>query len=183
MTAPVRSLLVLAAALALAAPAQAKEISKATIWGASGSVTIDEPDQLRLLPVGGPYVTDPPSSAPFYTIDVTADAGGAEHHVVLLYVPSAQRVASNRDAPGLEWYPVGPARAHMLDTATSEVEPYRASGWPPGLKSVEQISFLAGATVPERTESGDFPWTFVVAALLAAAAFLTACLAGARRRL
>lgn len=183
MKTPLGLLLALVATLVLAAPAYAKQITKATIWGASGSTTIDDPAQLRLLPFSGAYVTDPPKVAPFYTIDVAADAGQREHHVIMLYVPSAQRVAGVSELGGLEWLAVESPRARMLDAAAADLEPYEAGAWPPGLKSIEQISFLAGATVRSTTVPSDgLPWTYLLAAVVASGAFAASGLLLWRRR-
>jgi hypothetical protein len=179
MKAAIGVVLVLAAALTLAASAHAKEITHAAIWGASGSTTMDDPAQLSLLPLSVPYVTDPPAGAPFYVIDVAADAGPNEHHVVVLYVPSARRAAGIGENGGLEWYPVGRRSARMLDAALADAEPYRGGAWPIGLKSIHRVISLTDATVAGG--GGGAPvWPWVAGGIAAAVALAAVVL---RRRI
>ena len=171
------------AVLVAAAPAAAKEITKATIWGASGSTTVDDPAQLRLLPTGGEYTTEAPKPAPFYTIDFTLDEGREQHHVFLLYVPSADRLAGNGEFGGLDWFPVlGDETKRLLDGLVADIEPYQPkSGWPPGLKSPDAVSAFADVTVAD-AEGGSQPGRWAVIAAALAAAALLAVAAVARRR-
>ena len=175
-------ILALAAALSLAASAHAKGGTKATIWGASGSVAIDDPAQMRLLPGYGRRLTAAPKLAPFYTIHLRVDFVPPQH-VLLLWVPSARRVAGVGVVSGLEWFPVEAARARMLDAALTNSDPYQPRGaWPPGLESVEQISALAGVTVARPGPADDFPWTYVLSGLAAVGVLCAACLLLVRRR-
>jgi hypothetical protein len=171
MTKMTALLAALTAALIFGAPAQAKEITKATVWGASGSVTIDDPDDLGRLPLGAEYVTDPPVRAPWYAIDVATDAGVAEHHVLLLYVPSARRVAGMGEFDALDWGPVASKAAAMLDRVLADAEPYlRPVEWPRALKSPEQLPSFPDAAAPTPADRSLPKWTWVVAAAALSAA-------------
>ena len=173
----------LVAALVVSAPAGAKEMTKATIWGASGSITVDDPGQLRAIPTGGPYRIDPPKLAPFYTIDVTVDAGRQEHSVLMYYVPSANAIAGNGEFGGLDWFPIeGASTQAAMRSLVRDLEPYRLKdAWPPGLKSVEQIDALAGASVPSEDGSRS-TWLWAALAAVGAAGVAVAVLLAARRR-
>ena len=139
-------------ALALAPAAAAKsEIRRATLWGASGSVSTDDPEDLRALPTAGAYAIDAPPLAPFYTLDVTVDEGGPDRAFLAFYVPSAQRIAVlGPEGGGLEWYPVsGSGTLRVLGELAARVDPYpRQDRWPMSVKTIDRFQDLARADVP-----------------------------------
>jgi hypothetical protein len=183
---PLHLLVAIVAALALAASAQAKGegLTKAAIWGASGSVTLDDPAQMSLLPGAAGRRSDPPELAPFYTIDVRLGLYRPAQHVLMLWVPSARRVATVGVMGDVEWFPVGAARARMLDAALADVEPYQPGrAWPPRLRSVEQISSPDGASVAAPVSTDAFPWAYLLAAVFAGGGFVASGLLLRRRRL
>jgi hypothetical protein len=166
-------LLVLAAVLALVGSAGAKGKTTATIWGASGRTTIDDPARIRLLPYNRPSAAPAPRPAPFYTIDVRLGHDRPAQHVLVLWVPSARRVATVGVMGDLDWLPVAARRARMLDDAVGDLRPYRPGrAWPRTLRSVEQVAALAGAEPAQRSSRAYL--VAGAAALLAASALLLA---------
>lgn len=181
MKTPLHLLIALAAALALAASAEAKGRTTATIWGASGSVTVEGP-QTMLLPIAA-HVTGPPEVAAFYSINVRLGDYRPAQHRLMLWVPSARRAAGVGVMGGVEWFAVEASRARMLDAAVADLEPYQPGrAWPRRLQSVEQISALAGARVAPPAPVDGFRWTYVLAGLAPAAALIAALLLVVRRR-
>ena len=84
---------VAAAAMALAAPAVAKEIEEATVCGADGCVELAAKGSAHAMLDGG-AITDAPKPAPFYRIRVGIGDGSGKvfERFSILYVPSADKV-------------------------------------------------------------------------------------------
>lgn len=153
----------LAVALVLCPAALAKGPTKLTVWGASGSVTVELERNSGLARGGWPLEEVPPP-APFYVvgIDVGHDIVADVH--LLLYVPSEQRIAGNGVVDGLEWFPVGRRGARTLDATAAGLRPYEPAGrWPPRLASVERIARFARPQTSDR--SGWWPLAVILAAV------------------
>jgi hypothetical protein len=117
--------LLLAVLVALAPPtAWAKEPVSATVCGASGCVTIDDPP--RALAGWGPNVLEaPPSPGPFYRVELRMSQRGDAWRV--WYVPGSERSVATAGGGGRMSFARldGPARAAFA-RVTRGVEPFRA---------------------------------------------------------
>ena len=117
------------AALALAAPALAKEPKEATVCGPDGCATsTDRQGLLNLMADNGS--TPPPPAGAYYkltmTIDVPPDAG-VTPKVEWWYTPNGGGALRSvqRDPSGLTaWYSLTPSGRALLANLTRDVEPY-----------------------------------------------------------
>jgi hypothetical protein len=109
-------LLAAAAALALAAPAAAKELSKAELCGPAGCIAVTDRDTLRGIPTGGePLGSQPPLQA-FHTLrlTVTEGEGGPEHVSTVYYVDRAGMLATKNEGGTIVWSQLtGPSATTM----------------------------------------------------------------------
>ena len=109
-------LLAAAAALALAAPAAAKELSKAELCGPAGCIAVTDRDTLRGIPTGGEeLVTQPPLQA-FHTLrlTVTEGEGGPEHTWSVYYVDRSGMTAWKNEGGTIVWSQLtGPSATTM----------------------------------------------------------------------
>jgi hypothetical protein len=110
-------LLAATAALALAAPAAAKELSKAEVCGPAGCTAVTDRETLNAIPLGG---DEPPSTQPqlqpFHTVrlTVTEGEGGPEHSWTVYYVDRAGMMAWKNEGGTIVWSQLnGPAATAM----------------------------------------------------------------------
>jgi hypothetical protein len=111
-------------ALLLAAPASAKEPVSATVCGASGCATIDDPP--RALVEWGPDVLEsPPPPGPFYRVELRMSEFSDAWPV--WYVPDGPRsIATAGSAGRMSFAPLdGRARA-AFERVTRGIAPFRA---------------------------------------------------------
>ena len=175
-----KTAMVAAAAVSLAVPASAaaKEITQATVCGASRCNTITDRSELRGLPFGGDYPTEPPTSpSRYYRVEVTIDHGSAEDRFAFYYVPAARAVATGGEVPGsVAWFPIyGSAALDSVRRATKGLEGYPApKRWPTTLASFERLSIAA-----PNASSGGHSWLYWlgIASALAAALAVAAVVA------
>jgi hypothetical protein len=121
-------LLVLAAALALAAPAAAKELSKAELCGPAGCIAINDKDTLRNIPTGGETIAAQPPLQSFHTLrlTVTEGEGGPEHTWSVYYVDRAAMLAWLNEGGTIAWTDVRGSAATLMKRLARRVEPFRA---------------------------------------------------------
>lgn len=118
-------LLVAALTLVLPAAAAAKELSSATVCGATGCTTFQKPTME--LASGGDGITDPaPAAAPYYSVTLTVDEQGQHEAWTVFYVPAAEMVVY-RDRVGRTGFEQlsGSARRAFRDH-TRGIAPYAA---------------------------------------------------------
>jgi hypothetical protein len=115
---------VAAAAMALAAPAVAKEIEEATVCGAGGCAQVAAKGNAHAMLDGG-AITDAPKPAPFYRIRLGIGDGSGKvfERFSILYVPSADRV---RAMDGM-WVNTTATADRALDRVTRGRKPFPAS--------------------------------------------------------
>jgi hypothetical protein len=177
------------AALAVAAPATAKNLTRVTICGQRDDcAVIDDPERLRLVPLGGSTSVAPPPLQPFYLTILRIEHGGdAEEGLSVYYVRNANLLAANRVAPGeLVWLPIDDPRSRrLMRDVVAGIEPHPApSTWPRELKSTfrvipddelgdVQVSSAARPVRERRDEDRSAYWVAAAIALgLAAGALL-----------
>ena len=176
-----------AALVAFPAAAAAKELTQATVCGASGCNTITDRSALRTLPLGGESRSEPPAhTTRFFRVEVTIDHGRTEDRFAVYYVPAARSLATGGDGPdSVAWFPIyGSQALDAVQRATKGLEGYPESKrWPTTLASFERMT----AAAPEASGSG-LDWGFwlgfagVLAAVLAAAAVVATRVRGPLRR-
>jgi hypothetical protein len=109
-----------AAALALAAPAAAKELSKAEVCGPAGCIAVTDRDTLRGIPTGGEELATQPPLQAFHTLrlTVTEGEGGPEHRWSVYYVDRAGMLAWKNEGGTIVWSQLtGPAATTMTRLA------------------------------------------------------------------
>jgi hypothetical protein len=121
-----RTIVVLVAALALAAPAAAKEMMHVTVCGADGCTSTPDPPNLRALVSLGPG-GEAPEAAPFYGVSLRAE-GSAGVVRTVLYVPSAGALRVEDAVPF--WTRVPVELQPLLQQVTARADPYPASSAP-----------------------------------------------------
>jgi hypothetical protein len=159
---------VAAAAMALAAPAVAKEIEEATVCGSDGCAEVAAKGNAHAMLDGG-AITDAPQPAPFYRIRVGIGDGSGKvfERFSILYVPSADKV---RAMDGI-WVNTTAAADRALGRVTRGRKPFPASR----LKTTPtEESETVGTSLPPETilppgagsgDGGGVPaWLIVLAA-------------------
>ena len=98
-------LLAAAAALALAAPAAAKELSKAELCGPDGCIAVTDDETLRQIPMGGEDVAAQPPLHPFHHLRLTVSEGegGPEHTWTVYYVDRVGMMAWRNEGGLVAW--------------------------------------------------------------------------------
>lgn len=126
-------------ALADAAPAAAKELTKVTLCGQGDEcATITDADYLRPVPMGGATSVPAPPTQPFYTVQLTIDHGGESDYFLLYYLPRGDLLAANGEKPGtMVWLPIADRQGkEILRKATKGLDAFPApNAWPQELKS------------------------------------------------
>ena len=156
--------------LGVPATAAAKELTQATVCGASGCNTMAGRAQLAGLPLGGEYPSEPPASpSRYYRVQVTIDHGRAEDRFSFYWVPAARALAANGDGAGpVAWYPIeGSSALQAVERATQGLEGFPApKRWPATLEAFERLS----AAAPEASSAGRswLYWLGIAGALAAA---------------
>jgi hypothetical protein len=137
-------LLVLAAALALAPTAAAKELQTAQACGPNGDCAAMDKDGTMLLLNSGGSVTPPPPTAEYYRLYfVFAEPGASDHNAFShLFVPSKGLVGFGDENGGVAWFPVYGEALDAVRNATRNLEPFAApAAWP---TSIEDPIFSPG---------------------------------------
>lgn len=173
-------MLAAAAALALAAPAAAKELTKAELCGPAGCVAVTDKDDLRQIPTGGETLGARPPMSAFYTFALSARDDVATHTWQIYYVPAANMLAIMDPHGAMNWHPIHGAAIGTMKRLAGQIEPYAA----PTITSVavgdrvvteDAASYLelfdvTGSTAPHNLSPGDWlavdfrsarpsPWT------------------------
>jgi hypothetical protein len=179
----------LAAALAVPAAAQAKQVQQVKACGTGGECrTVDAhgDDGMGLMPSGrggGP----PDHRAPFYRLTLVIGAGGSiEGRTHAFYAPSLRLVSFDEPGAAVQWEtPPAPAR-RLADRAVRGLPPLSAARMPLGRLPQAAVATAEPARPARQAATADGPpWAVIglVAAALAAAGGLGARLrAGYRSR-
>jgi hypothetical protein len=150
-------LLAAVAALAFVAPASAKELARVAVCGLHDACTrITDPEQLRLVPVGGATSVAAPRPQPFYWMMLTIAHGEDSQNLgPLYYLPESNLLGANGAMPGLVWLPISdPRSAELMRKAVAGIERHPArGGWPRELKSTYRVVPDDEATAPEPSSS------------------------------
>jgi hypothetical protein len=113
------------AALALAAaPAVAKEITKAEVCGAGGCATVDDEAGRAVLMNGGPPRT-PPTAAPYYNVRMEMAHGGEEVGAFNFAAVPEQRAFRADDGA---WYEMPPEMAALITKVAAGKRAFPAAG-------------------------------------------------------
>jgi hypothetical protein len=114
-----------AAAMALAAPAMAKEIEEATVCGADGCAKVTPRGNAHAMAESAGAVTDAPKPAPFYRIRLGIGDGSGQvfERFWLVYVPSADKL---RAMDG-QWVRTTTTADRALDRVTRGRKPLPAT--------------------------------------------------------
>jgi hypothetical protein len=136
-----------AAAMALAAPAAAKEIDEATVCGADGCAKVTPRGNAHAMLESTGAVTDAPKAAPFYRIRLGIGDGSGKvfERFWLVYVPSADKL---RAMDGL-WVSTTTAADRALDRVTRGRKPLPAKKLK--LTKPEQYTQSSGTSLPPET--------------------------------
>jgi hypothetical protein len=136
-------LLAAIAALAVVAPASAKELTRVAVCGLGDACArITDPEQLRLVPVGGATSVAAPRRQPFYWMVLTIAHGEDSEDLGLYYLPESNVLGANGVNPGrLVWLPISdPRSAELMRNAVAGIEPHPAPwAWPRELKSTYRV--------------------------------------------
>lgn len=121
-------LLAAAAALALAAPAGAKELAKAEVCGPAGCIAVTDKEDLRTFPSGSESLAAQPAPQAFHTVryTVTEGKGGPEHTWTAYYVDREALLAWPNDGGTVVWSPVYGDAATMIKRLARQVEAFPA---------------------------------------------------------
>ena len=113
-----------AVAMALAAPAVAKELETSIVCGADGCKSVEVKGNAHALLERGPFSADPVKPAPFFKIRLGIGDGSGKvfERFTILYVPSAEKV---RGMDGT-WMNPPPATVRALESVTRGREPIPA---------------------------------------------------------
>jgi hypothetical protein len=178
-----RILLALVAVSLLAAPAAAgaKELSSATVCGASGCNRANHPAAFFPTLEGGPPTAGGPSHAhPFYRLRVVVDEGRASQVMKLLAVPHGNYL----HGPDGAWRQASADVLDRIKTLAGALQPFPASQLP-GVSKAPQRSHPDAVPSPSPSpvsaaHEGSFPW--IAAGLAAGIAVIAASLALVLRR-
>jgi hypothetical protein len=126
-----RSILLLSAvaALALAAPAAAKELAKAELCGPSGCATVTGRHDLALVPTGSENTAAPPPLGAYHELMITMAEGPDVHDTrtwTIWYIPSAGMIAAPGVSGGTVFHPVYGEAATFMKALAKTVEAYPA---------------------------------------------------------
>jgi len=155
---------IIAAALALAAPAAAKNITAAKVCGADGCRTIDQPTEQLLM--GGPPTSGPTNPSPF--VKLSFHMGGNRGEAARTwFFPRAKLVL---DDDRVHW--MRPAALALMLKLAREVRPFPASQAPhSGFPAPEPVTPPAPAPVPADTGTGggsDWWWALLLGPIVLA---------------
>lgn len=164
-------LLVLAAALALAATASAKEIQTAQACGPDQCGDLDKDGTMLILNSGG-SVSQPPPTAEYYRLDfVFAEPGTPDHNAFShLFVPSTGLVGFGDETGGVAWFPIYGQALDTIRQATRDVQPFAApAAWP---TSIDDPIFSPGEPSSPAPANGTNwrPWAVGLGLVLLALA-------------
>jgi hypothetical protein len=136
-------LLAAAAALALAAPAAAKELTKAEVCGPAGCGAVTDEDDLRTFPSGDESLAAQPAPQAFHTVryTVTEGEGGPEHTSTAYYVDREAMLAWPNDGGTVVWSVVRGDAATLMKKLARQVPAFPA----PSISSVT----VGGTPVPD----------------------------------
>src|SRR4051794_5959620 len=176
-----RILLALLAVSILAAPAAAgaKQISSATVCGASGCNDATHPAAFFPALEGGPPSGGGPLRAHrFYRLRVVVDEGSASEAMRLLAVPHGNYVRG----PDGVWRQTGVPVLHRIVALAGDLRPFPASRLPDVSNAPQPFRADPLPSPPPNSAAHErsFPW--IVAGLAAATALIVVSLAVARRR-
>lgn len=116
----------IAAALAAATPAVAKEPVRATFCGASGCRTFEDRATLNMVP-GGEATTPLGPAAPYYRVEIVNREGprGPEYSFFEYYVPSANAMAWEEPESVMRFHPIfGAATNDLMRRLVRGLEPF-----------------------------------------------------------
>jgi hypothetical protein len=119
-------LLVAATALALAAPAAAKELTKAELCGPTSCAAVTDKDDLRQIPTGGETLGARPPLSRFYTLSLSAEDDVATHTWRIYYIPDANMLGVRDPYGSMNWHPIYGAAIGMMKRLAARVEPFAA---------------------------------------------------------
>jgi hypothetical protein len=133
-----------AAALALAAPATAKEPTKAEVCGPAGCIAVTDKDTLRTFPSGDESLAAQPAPQAFHTVryTVTEGEGGPEHTWTAYYIDREAMMAWRNDGGTVVWSFVRGDGATLIKKLARQVESFPAPA-------------ISGVTVGGRPVPGD----------------------------
>jgi hypothetical protein len=171
------------AALALAAPAGAKEVSQVAVCGAGNAcTTYDKSDKqdLMVFGYGGDTAEPPGAPAGWYRVRVTVTeprpGKDVAHPWTVVWVPSKNLLGS-RSETNWNWMSVPDDTRAALRIATRDIEPLparRLPGWadePVAAQVAEVVEPPARPPAPAANHGSDAPWGWIAggaAALLLA---------------
>jgi hypothetical protein len=146
-------LLAAVAALAFAAPTNAKELTRVKLCGLRDDcATITDREQLRLVPMGGATSVAAPRPEPYYLMILRINHGEESEDLGLIYLPESNLLAANGVGPGeMVWLPISnPRSAELMRNAVVGIEPHppNPGGWPHGLKSTYRVIPDDAAGIP-----------------------------------
>ena len=98
------AVLAVAVPLALAAPAVAKEATKARVCGKSDCVTTKDRGVLALFMEGGPPSEPPSAGAAWYRVHMTIDTGDGHRETFPMIVSPRLRLGGSPDAGSYNWF-------------------------------------------------------------------------------
>jgi hypothetical protein len=153
------------AALLVAAPASAKNLTSAQLCGADECAPLN--DRQSVMTILGGSGSEPPPTGAYYRFDVTFETIAHSY----LYVPSTGLVAAEGRIGDVVWYPARGDARDMLTQAARELEPLAAPAkWP---RSFADPIFTPSSQTPAGESGSWTPWLVAAAilvVLLAAAA-------------
>lgn len=113
------------AALALAAPAAAKELAKAELCGPAGCVAVTDKNDLRQIPTGETLGTRPPMSS-YYALALSAKDDVTTYTWQIYYIPGSNMLAVQDERGGMNWHPIQGAAIGAMKRLAAQIEPFAA---------------------------------------------------------
>ncbi len=159
------------AALYLASPATAKEISQVKACGADGCKTVKSvgPEGHELLPAGGGTT---PKLAPYYKLAIgLGDGSGRVFDTFdVLWAPSIGMIASE-ETPSPYWRTASPAARRVAEQVTKGLTPFPAADMPVALPApkVEETVTTETAATTGGGDGGGSPWVLLAVGCVVAA--------------
>jgi hypothetical protein len=175
--------LTVVAALALAGPASAKEVSKLKVCGASGCHETSDKRLLAGFGDGGSNTGPPKSRSPFYNVTITVKAGKEHDKWTIAYLPAQHLIRTQDPTEGQAWLVADSGAVALYTKLIGGLQPFPASRLPkiePITAKVDEVVTPAVEIPPVVADDGaGFPWLVVT---LAGGGFLVLAAAVSGRR-
>jgi hypothetical protein len=166
------AVLAVAVPLALAAPAVAKEATKARVCGKSDCVTTKDRGILALFMEGGPPSEPPSAGAAWYRVDMTIDTGDGNRETFPMIVSPRLRLGGSSDAGSYNWFALSNEAAKGYARLARTLEARPPSSFPgldgprAGTPAAARVDEVVQPPAPaDGSDAPIWPWLLAAAGL------------------